>query len=180
MGIRSKFKGKNTKNCILKAVLKKNSTVVVKLCPKNYLFCIPTIFLPQLFGIFTQIYLPHLWHFATLGRLSWQELVMMVVYRITIPLLAMFGIVGNLLNVVILRFLSKMIVLVNVNLFHPSQHQFKDSVYFFLKVASPITFSWSIVFSMILAAWLILRKSFMQHHSDLRRWHSTPPGQWLW
>ena len=86
---------------------------------------------------------------------------MMVVYRITIPLLAMFGIVGNLLNVVILRFLSKMIVLVNVNLFHPSQHQFKDSVYFFLKVASPITFSWSIVFSMILAAWLILRKSLI-------------------
>ena len=66
MDIRSKFKGKNTKKCILKAVLKKNATVVVKLCPKNYLFCIPTIFLPQLFDIFTQIYLPYLWHFATL------------------------------------------------------------------------------------------------------------------
>ena len=64
------------------------------------------------------------------------------------------------------------------NLFHPSQHQFKDSVYFFLKVASPTTFSWSIVFSMILAAWLILIKSLMQHHSDLHRWHSSPPGQW--
>ena len=70
MGIRSKFKGKNTKKCILKAVLKKNATVVVKLCPKNYLFCIPTIFLPQLFYIFTQIYLPYLWHFATLATLS--------------------------------------------------------------------------------------------------------------
>ena len=66
MGIRSKFKGKNTKKCILKAVLKKNATVVVKLCPKNYLFCIPTNFLPQLFDIFTQIYLPYLWHYATL------------------------------------------------------------------------------------------------------------------
>ena len=66
MGIRSKFKGKNTKKCILKAVLKKNATVVVKLCPKNYLFCIPTIFLPQLFDTFTQIYLPYLWHYATL------------------------------------------------------------------------------------------------------------------
>ena len=67
MGIRSKFKGKNTKKCILKAVLKKNATVVVKLCPKNYLFCIPTIFLPQIFDIFTQIYLPYLWHYATLA-----------------------------------------------------------------------------------------------------------------
>ena len=46
---------------------KKNATVVVKLCPKNYLFCIPTIFLPQLFDIFTQIYLPYLWHYATLN-----------------------------------------------------------------------------------------------------------------
>ena len=55
MGIRSKFKGKNTKNCILKAVLKKNATVVVKVWPKNYLFCIPTIFLPQLFDIFCHI-----------------------------------------------------------------------------------------------------------------------------
>ena len=52
MGIRSKFKGKNTKKCILKAVLKKNATAVVKLCPKNYLFCIPTIFLPQIFWYF--------------------------------------------------------------------------------------------------------------------------------
>ena len=69
MGIRSKFKGKNTKKCILKAVLKKNATVVVKVCPKNYLFCIPTIFLPQLCDIFTQKYLPYLWHFATLGKM---------------------------------------------------------------------------------------------------------------
>ena len=50
----------------MKAVLKKNATVVVKLCPKNYLFCIPTIFLPQLFDIFTHIYLPYLRHYATL------------------------------------------------------------------------------------------------------------------
>ena len=34
--------------------------------PKNYLFCIVTDFLPQFFNIFTQIYLPYLWHFATL------------------------------------------------------------------------------------------------------------------
>ena len=45
---------------MLKAVLKKNATVVVKVCPKNYLFCILTIFLPQRFDIFTQIYLPYL------------------------------------------------------------------------------------------------------------------------
>ena len=35
--------------------------------PKNYPFCIFTYFLPQLVNIFTQIYLPYLWHFATLG-----------------------------------------------------------------------------------------------------------------
>ena len=58
--------GKNTNNCNLKAVLKKNATVVVKVCPKNYLLCIPTNFLPQLFDIFTRIYLPYLRHFATL------------------------------------------------------------------------------------------------------------------
>ena len=38
----------------------KNATVVVKVCPKNYLFCIPTNFLTQLFDIFTQMYLPYL------------------------------------------------------------------------------------------------------------------------
>ena len=70
MGIRSKFQGKN---CILKAVLKKNATVVVKVCPKNYLFCIPTNFLPQLFYIFTQIYLPYLWHYATLSANDFEE-----------------------------------------------------------------------------------------------------------
>ena len=36
------------------------------MCPKNYLFFIPTNFLPQLFDICTQIYLPYLWLFATL------------------------------------------------------------------------------------------------------------------
>ena len=36
------------------------------MCPKNYLFCIATNFLPQLFDIFTQIYLPYLWHYAAL------------------------------------------------------------------------------------------------------------------
>ena len=36
------------------------------MCPKNYLFCIPTNFLPQLFDIFTQIYPPYLRHFSTL------------------------------------------------------------------------------------------------------------------
>ena len=73
MGIRSKFQGKHTKNCILKTVLKKNSTVVVKMCPRNYLFCIPTNFLPQLFYIFAQIYMPiyiYLRHFATLAYRS--------------------------------------------------------------------------------------------------------------
>ena len=39
------------------------------MCPKNYLFCIPTNFLPQLFNIFTQIYLPYLWHYATLNMM---------------------------------------------------------------------------------------------------------------
>ena len=37
------------------------------MCPKNYLFCIPTNFLPQPFDIFTQIYLSYLWHYATLS-----------------------------------------------------------------------------------------------------------------
>ena len=40
--------------------------LVVREYPKNYPFCILTHFLPQLFNIFTQIYLPYLWHFATL------------------------------------------------------------------------------------------------------------------
>ena len=66
MRIRSKFQGKHTKNCILKTVSKKNATVFVKMFPKNYLFCIPTNFLPHIFDIFTQIYLPYLRYFATL------------------------------------------------------------------------------------------------------------------
>ena len=33
-----------------------------------------------------------------------QELVMMLVYRIIIPFIAMFGIVGNILNIIVLRF----------------------------------------------------------------------------
>ena len=49
--------------------MKKNATVVV--CPKNYLFCIPTNFLLQLFDTFTQIYLPYLGHFAPLVFRSW-------------------------------------------------------------------------------------------------------------
>ena len=63
MGIRSKFQGKHTKNCILKTVLKKNATVVVKMCPKNYLFCIPKNFLPQPFStllIFLHRYICHI------------------------------------------------------------------------------------------------------------------------
>ena len=76
---------------------------------------------------------------------------MMLVYRIIIPLIAMFGIVGNILNIIVLRFLPEimmirmvetgMMVMVRVfvitgNLFNLSQSQFKDSVYFFLKVAT--------------------------------------------
>ena len=44
----------------LEGCFEENATVVVKVCPKNYLFCIPTNFLPQLFDIFTQIYLSYL------------------------------------------------------------------------------------------------------------------------
>ena len=46
--------------------MNKNATVVAEVCPKNYLFCIPTNVLPQLFDIFTQIYPPYLRHFSTL------------------------------------------------------------------------------------------------------------------
>ena len=51
---------------ILKAVLKKNATVVVKVFPKKLPVLYSHNFLPQLFDIFTQIYLPYLRHFATL------------------------------------------------------------------------------------------------------------------
>ena len=74
--------GKNTKNCNLKAVLKKNATVVVKVCPKKCLFCIPTNFSPKLFDIFTQIYLLYLRHFATLWLLQ-QILVTSAPYKCT-------------------------------------------------------------------------------------------------
>jgi hypothetical protein len=47
---------------------------------------------------------------------------MQLVYYATIPLLAAFGIVGNILNIVILN-----------------QKQFKDPVYFFLKVVGAET-----------------------------------------
>ena len=44
----------------------KNTTVVVKVCPQNYLFSIPTNFLPQLFDIFT--------HSATLAAAAARNL----------------------------------------------------------------------------------------------------------
>ena len=84
--------------------------------------------------------------------IPYQELVMMLVYRIIIPLIAMFGIVGNILNIIVLRFASEIITImtmrtltmvvvfvVNANLFNLSQSQFKDSVYFFLKVATSLS-----------------------------------------
>ena len=77
---------------------------------------------------------------------------MMLVYRITIPFIAMFGIVGNILNIIVLRFLPQIMMMmmmvetgmmmmvrvfvINGNVFNLSQSQFKDSVYFFLKVAT--------------------------------------------
>ena len=76
---------------------------------------------------------------------------MMLVYRITIPFIAMFGIVGNILNIIVLRFLLQIMMMmmvetgmmmmvrvfvINGNVFNLSQSQFKDSVYFFLKVAT--------------------------------------------
>ena len=73
----------------------------------------------------------------------------MLVYRICIPVIAIFGIVGNILNIIVLRFSSEIIMIIalrrltmvvmvfvsNAYLFNLSQPQFKDSVYFFLKVA---------------------------------------------
>ena len=60
MGIRSKFKGK-----IIYYILK----AVLKCAQKTTCFLFPKTFLPQLFDIFTQIYLPYLKHFATLPTL---------------------------------------------------------------------------------------------------------------
>ena len=44
----------------LEGCFEENATVDVKVCLINYLFCIPTDFLPQLFDIFTHIYLSYL------------------------------------------------------------------------------------------------------------------------
>ena len=70
MGIRSKFQGKHTKNCILKIVLKKNATVVIEMCPKTTCFVFPQTFYSHfLVFLHKYIYLPYLKHFATLPTL---------------------------------------------------------------------------------------------------------------
>ena len=76
MGIRSKFKGKNTKYCILKAVLKKNATVVVKVCPKTC-FVFPQSFYPN-FVIFLHRNICHICDILQLCRLVYWMIVCMI------------------------------------------------------------------------------------------------------
>ena len=101
---------------------------------------------------------------------------MMLVYRICIPCIAIFGIVGNILNIIVLRFSSEIIMIItmrmltmvvvvfviNAYLFNLSQSQFKDSVYFFLKVATA-SFSWSWLATTCTRGWTGLKKCFSNH-----------------